>query len=497
MTTPSAGRPDPESVEGPDATASSQVIFSGIDGTTGEPALPPLTVADVGTVARGDQLDLDELARLRARTRAAQTDTLGVVEGIDTEDLAEAGWGVIIPADTDPSIREALRPLFELRRSQAEAGKRGRYRELSGADAYQEGETERKFLVRQGMAPGSPADPDRLPYYLLIIGGPERVPFEFQYQLDVTYAVGRLDLETPDDYAHYAAAVVAADQAAPKPRELMLFGPHNADDPATGLSVDHLLRPLATHLADVVRGPWTVSSEIGPGHATKDRLGDLLAGDTAPALLMTAGHGMVFPSGNARQRTDQGALLCQEWPGPKGWRAAIPPTFYFSASDLAPSAGPGGMIALLFACYGAGTPRFDDFAQSGGGRKEIAPAPFVSSLARRMLGHPAGPALAVVGHVERAMSYSFAWPGAGEQLGAFESVLTAIVNGRRLGAAMEFLNDRYSALTVELDDLRERLRYNEAVDPVELAGLWTARNDARNYVILGDPAVRHPAGTSP
>jgi hypothetical protein len=38
--------------------------------------------------------------------------------------------------------------------------------------------------------------------------------------------------------------------------------------------------------------------------------------------------------------------------------------------------------------------------------------------------------------------------------------------------------------------VRETVSFGGTVDPAEVAGLWTARNDARNYVILGDPAVR-------
>ena len=43
----------------------------------------------------------------------------------------------------------------------------------------------------------------------------------------------------------------------------------------------------------------------------------------------------------------------------------------------------------------------------------------------------------------------------------------------------------------------EDLKFNKKIDPVEIASLWTANNDARGYALIGDPAVRLRVSDSP
>jgi hypothetical protein len=73
-----------------------------------------------------------------------------------------------------------------------------------------------------------------------------------------------------------------------------------------------------------------------------------------------------------------------------------------------------------------------------------------------------------------------------------------MIGGWRVGHAMEYFDDRYATLSTELGDLLDNARkYGAEIDDLIVAGLWTENNDARSYIVLGDPAVRIPAASKP
>jgi hypothetical protein len=164
--------------------------------------------------------------------------------------------------------------------------------------------------------------------------------------------------------------------------------------------------------------------------------------------------------------------------------------FYFSMDDIPSDADLMGMFAFIFACYGGGTPRMDNFyRQAFGEPKEIAPYAFLAALPTQLLAHPKGGALGVFAHVERAWGSSIMWDGTVRDVETFDATVQALLNGKLAGNATEYFNERYaeisSDLTSELDETTA-----DTQDDLKIAGLWTSNNDSRNYAFLGDPAVR-------
>jgi hypothetical protein len=476
------------------------LVFNGIDGRTGAYLLPSLDVAQLARLAFGHAPSAAERDEVDVR-RSVHID-YPLKEGEDPDDLSQAGWAVVFPfvrkgseaASHQAAIREALGPLLALRRAQATRRDDRRYRECVGPDAYRPGETKQQFLTRMGAGTG-PVDPGKFPYYVLLVASPEEIPYRMQYQLDVQYAVGRIHFDTVEEYARYAANVVEAEtRPAPAVRTVALWGVENPGDRATRASARHLIAPLADYLERAPAERWQVSRFIGED-ATKARLAALLGND-APSLLVTASHGIGFPAGDPRQRSDQGALVCQDWAGPHS--GSLTADHYFAGDDLAADADLGGLVGFHFACFGAGTPRHDDFSRKGDtpALVDIAPHAFVARLPQRMLGRARG-ALACIGHVDRAWASSFLQADprhAGAvtaQLAVFESTLQRLIDGRCVGHAMDHFDLRYAELASDLATrIEDATKYDVAVDDHELAQLWIYANDARDYAVIGDPAVR-------
>ncbi len=471
-----------------------QIYLNGIDGVTGQYLVAPMQISQVAALAQGEVKEKNILTWLASVWHKIRTPFMGLPLGVDPTDVAQAGWGIVFLKDEDPAVINALQPLIEHRKRQVNNDK------LVKVLEFQAGETWEQWLGRYGVAPGS-VEPTKIPYYLLLVGDPGKLSFNFGHLLDVEYGVGRLHFDTPAEYARYAASVIDYENSAavPNQKEAVFFGPRHAFDQATKMSADYLVNPLvdgipAKGTEDAVPGvaaQWGYQArKIWGGAATKAAFGDLLstsAGRKIPAFLFTASHGMGFPKGNPLQKGAQGAILCQDWPG----FGSISPNHYFAAGDVPSTAQVHGMVVFHFACYGAGTPDVDQFIHEPGKTPPaIADQPFLAALPKAWLAHPAGGALACIGHVERAWGTSIISPNAGQQIQTFQNAIGRILIGQPLGYALKDFNERYAALSTGLASTLQKAGWGGSVDQDALAMNWIERNDAEGYILIGDPAVK-------
>jgi len=449
------------------------------DGTT----RPALTGAEFGSVWG---------APAAAFAKAETARVLGVDFRVDDPmDLTQTGWGVLFASDADPAIREQLSPLLDLRKRQV--GDDKLYQEFGLEPRAKNrgvgpGQTAADWAMRREVSLEALVDPTKgVPYYLLIVGSLARIPFEFQALLDLQWAVGRLHFDDIDDYGRYARQLVEYEKDDFQPlqkKSAASWVTRNPLDVATAM------------LCGALTGEFSGSDPLGKARgfgydefagkeATKDRLKEILRGNTPggpPAVLFTGSHGSEWPASDKElQRRRQGALVTQEWvPG-----RALDGSNVFFAEDIPGDARLHGLMVYLFACYGGGCPAEDNFFRnSDGSRIQVAPESFVARLPQALL---AGGALAVIAHVDRAFTYSFENAAGTPQVQTMRTPLEHLMRGKRAGLAADSFNAQWGATAARVGvDVPMGA---QTLTP-DQANLVIARDDARNYIVLGDPAVK-------
>jgi hypothetical protein len=456
---------------------------NGVDWTSGS-VLPEITSADLAGVDEDPRGVSDK--RKPVATRA-------IVEDRDPNKLEEAGWGILYGPTVSDEVKAALEPLLQLRK--AEAGTL--YRDFAGTRAYRPGESVRQWLKRQnvGFAVVNPELGVPLYIHILIVASPQDIPFEFQYLLDTYWNVGRLYFDDGDasKYAAYARQVVRYEKAQTvlHAKRMAVFATANPGDRATNFFHNQVAKPFAegsTGVPPVGQKQGFTIDKLLRDDASKANLIDLLTGrrdSGRPALLLSGSHG-VFANATVPDRLDKiGAIVTQEWePG-----QSLSGSTTFSAQDLAETGGVDGLVHFFFACYSGGCPDFDTYQREpDGSRKRLLDQTIVARLPQTML---ATGGLAVIAHIDRAFACSFQNDRSGPQTQDMHGVLTRIMKGFRLGQALDNFNLRWAILSAELSGLLRSREIDPASVPDDLlANCWLTRDDARNYLLLGDPAVR-------
>ncbi len=333
-----------------------------------------------------------------------------------------------------------------------------------------------------------------LPEYLLFIGGPDRIPFEVQYQLDVDHMTGRLDFSGIDS-EYWAQCRAYADKVLRFERgqikvepAALLYG--FAIDEATSVSRSDLIGRLDRYLCSedfrTIEGrslqpPMRLFDDQATSSALREQLRK-----RSPALVLTASHGLEFPSDPLLW----GALTDSRFVGSAG-RDPL------SVASIPEDRFAEGSVVFAFACFSAGVPARSDirhlFSHDGG---IIAGAPCVAPLPKRLLGHTRGP-VAFIGHVDRATSDSFALDPGEDVPTAFASFCEYSLGGiGTLGQAMTRFRVQSN---LARDALLRCFNYQgEALSTIpgdEQVRRWIRYFDAKGYLLLGDPALRVGTGS--
>lgn len=411
---------------------------------------------------------------------------------IDHRDWADprVGWGVVLPdrdgllngerdtgADAPAAIRKLIAargdaPVFRYRDDIAKEGRLQRY--------FGHGKT---ASIRVGGSYGT--DDKSVPRYLLIVGSPAQIPWKFQYRLQCSAFVGRLDLDDAG-LERYVDALLNDWPGASR----------HADTPVLW-AVDHG-HPDITYLMRKVVAEKLHASFVGGGFDAqlltdaRGRAADLrdALAKHRPAFVLTSSHGATFPLNNSA------AMKAQ---------LGLPVDLDHTVLDieaLTKAWNPTGAIWYAHACCSAGADKPSTFqgmvdAGSSLGRMLAAVAecgPCTAPLPRALLGgeRPLG---AFVGHIEPTFDWTLRDPVTGQVMTnamIIDTFYSALHSDPRtpIAMAMDGFYDAVAGLLLDhIDAVADFQNHEDGAETRAMRAKLMAM-DRLSMVVLGDPTVR-------
>lgn len=401
------------------------------------------------------------------------------------------GWGLVLPENLNlsPAARatptdapEAIRDLYEER----------------GGPVFRVGADWRPGTLRRYAPGGSVMDvalgssrvgtaPGSIPRYLLIVGGPDVIPWAVQYDLQFAHYVGRLDLDETG-LRHYVDALMSGWSARPpvKSHTLVWSVDHGGGD-ITRLMRRTIGRPMYKRFVN--DGDQALADGalfLDRADATHGALTDTI-GTHRPSLIVTTSHGETWPlNDSAVMRANLGLLI-------DGDKKRLDPAM------LGGDGNPSGAVWFAQACCSAGSSRVSGYKgilTSGSKADNVLQAvaacgASTAPLPRALLGAE-NPLAAFVGHVEPTFDWSIKHPETGQYMttSLFETFHQMLFTGHPIGMAMAGVRETGASFLNSYDIARRSLIDESDEEALgTLLSVKLAARDWQSIVLLGDPTV--------
>jgi hypothetical protein len=330
--------------------------------------------------------------------------------------------------------------------------------------------------------------PGQLPRFLLIYGTPDEIPWEFQYLLNQSAAVGRLTLQG-EALEHYVAALLRDwDDSEANIRAAVVWAVDHGGDDMSGIMRRVIAEPVQAALAsDRDLGPGTAYLGNGAGPATRSALTEALR-QRHPSLVVTTSHGMTGPlDDHDTMRANLGLPVDADHN-------------LLTPNELLAVWQPDGAVWYAHACCSAGSDAstiFDGLVTAGSMVDRVlqgvaAIGAHVAPLPLALLGAPR-PLRAFVGHVEPTFDWTIRHPSTGQPL--TDSIKAALYDQlyqpRPIGHALRECYEHVGQLFGQRTQAYQAFNRGADTRDVALASQLAAL-DRQSMVILGDPTAMLP-----